>query len=250
MVPYVFTAIVWVIPVQLLFIKSDLSTILYKYALATSPSQLWFLVMLFDVFVIFGLLSNFFAKYDLLGMILAAGFFGLGVVGNMLAPNIFSVWTACRYVPLFWLGFKIRQHGTYWVRRIPVCAWIALDLLLFALAQYLGDTEQMLLKIAKLGVDFALHVVGAIMIFAVLQKLADKTNWTNSAAFSFLSKRSMVVYLLHQQVVYFMIHWLNGKVGILLNVAINFTAAMGISLLAATVLLKFKFTRFLVGERP
>ena len=248
MLPYALIALVWVIPVQCLFFESDLKTICYKYMLATSPSQLWFLVMLFDVFLIFWLLSDFFAKHDFRGVLLATGFYGVGIIGGMVVPNIFMIWTACQYIPLFWLGFKLRQRGTYLIQKIPVCVWIVADLILFAFVQYLGNTELLLLKIVKLGANFVLHVVGALMAFAVLQKVADRTNW-NNVLFSFLSKRSMVVYLIHQQVIYFLIHWLNGRVGIGLNVAVNFVGAMGISLAVATVLLKFRITRFLVGEK-
>lgn len=246
--PYAFIALVWVIPVQCLFFENDLKTICYKYVLATSPSQLWFLVMLFDVFLIFWLLSDFFAKHDFWGTLLAGGFYGVGIIGSMVVPNIFMIWTACQYIPLFWLGFKLRQRGTYLIRKIPVCVWIVADLILFAFVQYLGNTELLLLKIVKLGANFVLHIVGALMAFVVLQKIADRTNW-NNALFSFLSKRSMVIYLVHQQVIYFFIHWLNGRVGIGLNVVVNFVGAMGISLAVATVLLKFRITRFLLGEK-
>ena len=53
LIPYVFIAIVWVIPIQCIFFRYDIVTVLNKYVLATSPSQLWFLVMLYDVFIIF-----------------------------------------------------------------------------------------------------------------------------------------------------------------------------------------------------
>lgn len=53
LIPYLFVSVIWVIPVGFFFYRYDALTILKNYALAQSPSQLWFLVMLFFVFVIF-----------------------------------------------------------------------------------------------------------------------------------------------------------------------------------------------------
>ena len=45
-VPYIFLAILWVIPVHCLFFGSDLAELFRKYILVTSPRQLWILIML------------------------------------------------------------------------------------------------------------------------------------------------------------------------------------------------------------
>ena len=247
-VPYIFIALVWVIPIQCLFFESNWSTIFRKYVLATSPSQLWFLAMLFDVFIISWLFADFWANHDFWGMMSAIVFAGLGIIGGAVLPNVFMIWTACQYVPLFWLGFKLRQHGTELIRRIPVILWFVVDLILFAAVQYLGDTDILLLKLIKIGANFVLHIVGALMAFVAMQKLAEKVAW-NNGVFAILSKNSMIIYLLHQQVIYFLIYWLNGKVSVGVHVVTNFAGAIGISLLMAMFLMRFRVTRFLVGEK-
>ena len=87
------------------------------------------------------------------------------------------------------------------------------------------------------------------MAFVVLQKLATRVNWEESKVFSFLSKNSMLVYLFHQQIIYVFISLLNGVINPYLHAGINFVGAMAISLLISTVLMKFKWTRFLIGEK-
>lgn len=248
LLPFLFISLVWAIPVQCLLIPSDIWTILRKYALATAPAQLWFLVMLFDVFVMFWVLTNFFAKHDFLGALVVVGAYGVGIVGKAVLPNVFMIWTACQYLPVFWLGFKIRQYGSGLIRKIPAVIYILLDILLFFVAKRLGTQNGILFKLLDLGCSFLLNVVGALMAFAVLQKIGDKINW-NNGFFRFLSKRNMVVYVLHQQVIYFCIVWLNGLINPYINAAVNFFVSLGISLLLATVLLKFRVTRFLVGEK-
>lgn len=48
LIPYVFVAFAWVIPSTYVLDKFTLKEIFMKYILCTSPSQLWFLWMLFD----------------------------------------------------------------------------------------------------------------------------------------------------------------------------------------------------------
>ena len=67
--------------------------------------------------------------------------------------------------------------------------------------------------------------------------------------FIFLSKRSMPIYLFHQQVIYFTIIWFNGKVNPYINVAVNFIVAIVLSVIISSILMKFKVTRFLIGEK-
>ena len=248
LIPYAFAAAVWVIPTSLPFYQYDGLTILRNFVLAQSPSQLWFLVMLFGVFVIFWPLSDFFHKKDLLGAIVVLGMYGCSLVGDRIVPNVFQIWTAFGYLPLFWLGFKLRQHGTWLIRRIPAVIWLAVSVLLFVAIRYISGLENIICKLLTLGGNFVCKLVGAVTAFIVLQAIADKTNW-KKPVFMFLSQRSMVVYLFHQQVIYYLIWGLNGVVNPYLHGLINFVGALLVSLGIATVLLRFRATRLLLGEK-
>ena len=249
LIPYIFVVAIWVLPITMMFFKFDIYTVFYRYIIAASPSQLWFLWMLFWCFIIVWLLSDFIKKHDIMGFLIAVILYGVGLVGPKMAPNIFSIWTACQFVFFFWLGFKIRQHSSNLIRKIHPGFWLIADILIFALMQYLSQYDNILVKIFNMGITFIVHIIGAIMAFTILQKIAEHTPWRNSKIFTFLCKRSMPVYLFHQQVIYFFIYWLNGMVNPYINVAVNFAGAMTISLLISTVLMKFKWTRFLIGEK-
>ena len=248
LIPYAFASVFWVIPIHSLFFGFDVGNVLWNYLLAVNPSQLWFLIMLFLVFVICWCLSDFFKKYDWLsfGVVLVA--YSIGLVGSAVAPNIFRIWTALCYVPFFWIGFKLRQHGCVWIRKIPSWMWIVASILTHTLAQYLEHFEAIIFKLMTRGFLFASCVIGALMAFFVLQKLASLFRG-DSRGFAFLSRRSMAVYLFHQQIVYGGIYLLNGVVCLYLNATVNFVAATVISLLIATILLRFRITRFLIGEK-
>ena len=100
-----------------------------------------------------------------------------------------------------------------------------------------------------MGTDFVLHLVGALMAFFVLQKLAERVRWKQNYGFTVLAKYSMPIYLLHQQVIYVLISCLNGVVNPYLHAGINFVGAMAISLLLSFLLMKFKWTRTLIGGK-
>jgi len=59
----------------------------------------------------------------------------------------------------------------------------------------------------------------------------------------------MQVYLFHQQIIYVFITLLNGIINPYLNAAINFAASLVLSLLISALLMKFRPTRFLIGEK-
>ncbi|MDD4369898.1 MAG: acyltransferase family protein [Anaerostipes sp.] len=58
MLPYAIASIFWVIPLYIVFFKTNLIEIIKKYVLMTSPSQLWFLPMIFFEFILFYIFYN------------------------------------------------------------------------------------------------------------------------------------------------------------------------------------------------
>lgn len=59
----------------------------------------------------------------------------------------------------------------------------------------------------------------------------------------------MAMYLFHQQIIYFTISALNGVVNPWINAGVNFVAAIAGSLIISAVLMRWKATRFLIGEK-
>lgn len=59
----------------------------------------------------------------------------------------------------------------------------------------------------------------------------------------------MPIYLFHQQVIYVCIFLLNGLINPYIHAALNFIVAMIVSLLISIMTMKFKWTKFLIGEK-
>lgn len=53
LIPYVSISLFWVIPIGSIFYSYSFYDVIEKYVLGESPSQLWFLLMLFNVFLIY-----------------------------------------------------------------------------------------------------------------------------------------------------------------------------------------------------
>lgn len=249
-VPYIFVSIIWVIPISGYFFNYDTQDIINNYLLGKSPGQLWFLLMLFWVFLIVWIMSNYLQKSNTISIFLAIGFYGLGIVAMRFIPNIFMILQAFSFIPVFIIGFKIRQYGSGIVKNVPILGWVIIDIGLFFIYEYINisNNEGLIWTIINLGITFVLHTVGAIMIFVVLQKIANYIQWEKKP-FIYISESSMGVYLFHQQIVYVFIYWVNGRINPYLNAFVNFIGAMLISLIITFILRKFRVTRILLGEK-
>ena len=247
LVPYAFVLFLWVVPFSYVF--NGEVNIVNNILLGINPAQLWFLLMLFWVFIIFRLLADFFEKHTLLGAFVVLGFYGVSIIGAMLVPNMLQIWRGFGYLIFFWIGFKIRQIPISIVRGIPSFVWGVAHTGLFVLVELVSGYDSTLTKIGVIPLKLALYVCGAISAFVVLQRIATKVNWYKNKIFLLFSKNSMPIYLFHQQIVYIFVYLLNGVVNPYVNSLVNFVAATGISLLISVVLMRFKTTRFLIGEK-
>ena len=93
-----------------------------------------------------------------------------------------------------------------------------------------------------------LKLVGAFSAFIILEKIVSRTKINESGFLNILSKYTMPMYLFHQQIIYFIILWLNGTMSPWINALINFALAGLISFAIGWGLMKNRMTRLLLGE--
>ena len=188
-----------------------------------------------------------------IGWVVVVAFYGIGTIGEHIISNVFCIWTACKYVIFFYIGMRIRvksENGeTLLTERFPWFGWLVLDLILFVGSLWTRGYRGVVMKAASVGLGLLLHIVGAIMAWCILQMLANHVHWQNSRVFNKLSVYSMPIYLFHQQIIYFTITVLNGVVNPWINAGVNFVVAIVGSYVISAILMKWKVTRFLVGEK-
>lgn len=248
LVPYTFVSIIWVIPISMIFFHYTIKDLMLKYVLAIEPSQLWFLFMLFDVFVLFYPLTSAIKK-EPTGYLIIGGGYLIGLLGERYLPNIFQIWTAFRYLAYFGIGFKIRQHGSSLLRKAPLWFWLLSDLFGFFISQAMAEYDGIIIKLFNFTSRNFINLWGAVALFVILQMVANHLNRKRSKWILGLQRMSMPIYLFHQQIIYFTIRFLNGRVNPVCHMLINFIAAIVLSSAIAGVLLRSKTTRFLIGEK-
>lgn len=203
--------------------------------------------MLFIVFIIAYFLSNLLYDRIVYGIVISLILYGIGVVGGLVLTNYFQILTACKYFIFFYIGMQVGHYGIKELNKSPLISWIILDILLFIIYMILLNKIGVFFKIITICIEFILHIVGCLMTFIILNKIASKIEYEKNKLYIFLKKYNFTIYLFHQQVIYWVITLFNGKVSSLLLVIMNFIIAMIVSSIIAILLGKTKITRILSG---
>ena len=247
LVPYITVAIIWVIPIQKFFFKYDLKQIFENYVLGFSPNQLWFLLMLLWLFIIVYPITPFLRKKK--GIVVVLCFYLIGIVFNRLVGNFIMIPRAFMYLFFFWLGFKLRQGCFEFIWNMPTLVYFCVHFLLFLFTEYLFLPDMLIGKVVKYIVQALVHGLGAIMSFVIFERLFFILPNRIQKRFNTIAKFSMPIYLFHQQIIYFVIYLLNGKISPVLICFINFIISLCGALIISIVFMRFKVTRFLIGEK-
>ena len=244
LVPYVFILVIWVLPVNISFYGTEL--MVKKFILGVSPNQLWFLLMLFWVFVIFWPISDFVDRKPIVGGICVCLLYFLG----MFSSSYFCFYRGLKYTIFFYVGFMMRKGNlsSKLLYKIPSIVYILADLILFIALQMLMNNYSIIIKISNIGLEMLTHLFGAISAFVILQRFINCC-LSNNKTIKFLSKHSMVIYLVHQQIIYFLISWFNGVVSPMVLVVINFVFSLVASTMFSVLMHRSRATRVLVGSK-
>ena len=252
-IPYFFILIVWAIPFYFILFSSsfNLKGFIVSYILGTTPSQLWFLLMLFWTFVFFFKLSDFVKNNTKVGIIIVILLHCVGVVATHFVPNVFRIFDGLGFLIFFYIGFLIRQYNLLHKINTPIIGGLVVaDVIMFVIYKKLDGSDSMMIKLFNiLGVQLALNIIGCILAFVVLQRLAALVNFENNKVYKYCEKRSMGIYLLHQQIVHICWVVLSGKLNAYIIIPITFITSLILSAVIFDLLCKFKTTRFLVGEK-
>ena len=152
LVPYFAVSLFWAIPIGCMFYNYTINEVFNKFILGQSPAQLWFLLMLFNVFVI----SYFLLDNDIAwqwGGVAGIGFLCmLSPLISTFFPNYFQVLTSMKFLLFFYAGCMIRRHCSEITPKSMLrmgCVFLLFNLLLFIIRERLNWSVFPLLRIIK-----------------------------------------------------------------------------------------------------
>lgn len=248
LVPLVFVSIVWAAPIYTYFFRPNTSVILKKFVFMESPSQLWFLGMLFVVFMLYWPISNLTDSNIFVGGGITIIYLLLGKVGYNLFPDVFQIWTGMRFVLYFYIGACLRKDNKKIACKIPSFVYLGLHILLFITWRNLNGRGGVIFKLISLSISELMYVLGAIGAFVIFERLADLIKKPNRIV-RFGCKHSMSIYLFHQQIIYVVLFLLNEKFHPFLLVLICFFVSIAVSSVISFIMDHFRVTRFLISGR-
>lgn len=250
-VPYIFMTLLWGLPVYYHFFTTDIWNIMEKFFLADSPEQLWFLLMIFWVFVIYHFISRWIDKHFMICTLLIAALYLIGTIWDYTL-DYFQFFKGLQFILFFHVGVCWRKFsgGDCRIYKIPSALLATVHVFLFALQIYVsGLHHDMIIKLLDLGLTSFLHIYGAFAWFVIFQKAVYKKYIRECSIVRYVSKYGMSIYLIHQQIIYFVLNIVMNKLSPCLLVLITFTLTLCISSIIAWCLESNKLTKILVGGK-
>ena len=242
--PYFATAAFWVAPFYCIYFGVNENTLIHKYVLAEAPSQLWFLVMLFTLFCLFSLLSDFFYHENAFwGIVISCSCYAIGLWGSRRYLNVFQIWTALKYIVFFYIGFYLRKKQNNFLYSIPWFAYFLVHLGSFLVVFY-GSPSQ------KMGdvLTFVCNIAGALAVIMLLNR-CDADKLCKHVLYQFMKRHNLVMYCFHQQLVYISLTLFSHKLPNPLLVVVNFVFATLVSGLIAVIISKLRICKTVYGYR-
>lgn len=248
LIPYVFVCVVWIIPFYVLFYKSSLGDIIYKYVLAYSPSQLWYIIMLFMVFVIAYLFGDKLYNLSIIRIVaLFVGFETLYLMLDRYTSLPFQSAMCVKFMPYFVLGMNGKVIIEVFKNRSRVFAvsTIAAHIIFFVI--YILSTSPIIsIKVLNFLSATICSITGIFLVFIVYHEIEDNAIFS-SHFFIELKENSFQMYLFHQQIIWCVLYVFYGKLPVLLVVLISFVLSFSVSMIISKILKRNILTRQFVG---
>lgn len=247
LVPYMAVSVMWVIPVSCFFYKYSCMDVFNKFILGESPAQLWFLLMLFNVFMIADVvLVKIRGKKQFMFVL---GVFVTGIMLSKYVPNVFQILTATRYLLFFYIGYMIRRKYPKIKPKKMLCIGVfclivnvgGAYLLMFDMLPKLGY-----LSACKFVLKNVCDISGSVMAFLLLSYIASIINW-KCPTFDRLSVASFPIYLFHQQVIYVVLWNYSSGINPYVMSGICFFGSLLFSFIVSEMFVRNGCTKFLIG---
>lgn len=240
-ISYLLVSIFYVIPVSTYFYHLSYIEIICNFFLGKNPQQLWFLLVLFEIFILFFLLQKILSKISyFLTIIIMLFMFFLGIEGRAMLPNFFQLFTTFIYFPFFCLGYILSKYeSAFFCDKLfslkhPFCymTLFVTSVFLFFVWHRLNlmNGKSLFLAVITRIAYLFVTLFGSVSIISLLFS-ARKKFPNDGKLWKLLSDNCFGIYLFHQQIIYLSLFLLNGRILPELHVIVNILLSTGMSLL-------------------
>jgi len=241
LVPYGIVTVFWLLPFELFFFHEGAQELISKFLLGTAPRQLWFLLMLWGVNVVF----CFWIKWIRKSLSLIKGMlflYGIYIMGAFFIrtniPNYFQIFTVMRYLLFFFFGYAVCREGIQLIKNIHTVALTVGHVTLFVLVYYLNNYAQGLFRTASIFLTPIVSLTGIIVFYKLVDymtKRKERKHQGNTGRIGILFRENeFAVYLFHQQWIWVVVYVMNNPhVPPILIVFTGFFVSVMISVLMA-----------------
>ncbi len=244
-VPYIFVGLLWVIPFKYFLEGNDICSQLVEFVLGIANEQLWFLMMLFILYLIFEFI---FKKISVSRMNLLIILVVSSIIYYILTFNgiyYYQIHNVFCFIPFFYLGgylyvtkYKYNYNKVYWL----LLGGSILAIMLSALKNSNPFIENILMH--------SFSMIEVILIYVLCDYLTKKNSKIiNNKLFLFLENYSYGIYLFHMQIIFICIVLLNGHIYPLVQVILSFMISIIVSIIITYGLTRIKLTSFLIGYK-
>lgn len=258
--PYLFIGIFFMLPIQMIFHMDNISSsyfkrVLNEIILANKPRHLWFILMLFNLFIIFYLIENYLNRNKIISNLLIL--FVISIL-SVKIPNIYQVSQSVQYLLFFYIGYIFyRYKKIINTTKDKFLIFFIAHILLFNFDFFKIDrlSEQgnyiIYIKLFKLLSDKVIALVGVVSIFELVQFLFSKRydkvhRLMGSKLFREISNNSFFIYLVHQPIMLIILKEIRNmpiKPIIVYNILfwITLMISLGVTNIYNTIIKKFLF---------
>ena len=250
-VPYCFFAMFWAGPADYFIKGSDLHVVVLNYVFCFDCAQLWFLIMLFFVWLLFYVFSDVIVKLDFWFACLV--FVALRLLCIVLKDFHVPLWilgvnNVMRYSLLYYIGMYVALHpNVNIVMKKMLIPFILIEICAFVLYCVYNTSWVHLCPCLDKVLYVLLNVTGVCMFYSASLRL-NCVIISKNPLMRLLAVHGMGVYLVHQQIIYLLLHSVNlSVVNPYLFSVCCFMFSVSFSLLFVYVLAKTRLGRFALG---
>ena len=255
--PFLFIGLLYSIPIKYIIgmIEGSIINNIKSFVLGLNTGHLWYLLMLFDIFIIFYLYEKFILnkKYSIiLNLIL----FSILYISSGFFTNIFQINRAIQYSIFFYLGYEFFRSKDKLILKLeklksksilimtPILIAISLVLILVSkmklssimLSKFFSLINVVIAMICITICYLIVYLINNRMKNIILKEKIDKL-------INIIGKYSFNIYLLHEPIIFIVLYFIASKyINPTILVMVCLSISVSLSMLISVIYMKIKYS--------